>query len=121
MFFEYFPDFRKLKDYPLKNLSSGQCRLIETYTILLAEAQFCVLDEPFGQLMPLHIETLKEILLLEKRNKGIIITDHMYRHVIDITTEGYVLKNGITHLMSSIQNLEKIGYISNLKIKPVYS
>ena len=62
------------------------------------------------QVMPLHIETIKNLILREKINKGIIITDHLYKYIIDICDNLYVISNGKTYLTKSIQDIETLGY-----------
>jgi ABC-type lipopolysaccharide export system ATPase subunit len=69
-----------------------------------------MLDEPFTYLSPLHIEQVKELLLQEKNNKGFLITDHMFRHITDITDRLYILKDGKTHLTKNIEDIETLGY-----------
>ena len=49
-------------------------------------------------------------MLEEKKHKGLLITDHMYQHVIDISDNLYVLSNGKTHLTKSIDEVERLGY-----------
>ena len=61
--------------------------------------------------MPVHIETIKKLILREKKNKGIIVTDHLYKHIIDICDSLYVISNGKTYLTKSIQDIEALGYV----------
>ena len=70
-----------------------------------------MLDEPFSQIMPLHIDSIKRLILREKGNKGIIVTDHLYRYIVDICDDLYVINNGKTYLTKSIQDLETLGYV----------
>ena len=69
-----------------------------------------MLDEPFTHLSPLQIEKVKELLLEEKTNKGLLITDHMYRQVLDICDNLYVLANGKNHLTKGLADIETLGY-----------
>lgn len=69
-----------------------------------------MLDEPFTHLMPLQIEKIKEMLLEEKENKGLLITDHLYRHVTAISDHVYLLTNSKTHLVNSKQDIGRLGY-----------
>jgi ABC-type lipopolysaccharide export system ATPase subunit len=69
-----------------------------------------MLDEPFTHLSPLQIEKIKELLLEEKENKGLLITDHMYRQVLDVCDNLYVLSNGKMHLTKSFADIETLGY-----------
>lgn len=109
-FISYFPEFDKLHRTKLINLSEGEKRIVEVYTILLAKTKFCMLDEPFSQVMPIHIGTITKLILREKKNKGIIITDHMYKHITDICDDLYVISNGQTYLTNTTQDLETLGY-----------
>jgi ABC-type lipopolysaccharide export system ATPase subunit len=60
--------------------------------------------------MPLHIDTFKRLILREKENKGIIITDHMYKHIISVCDNLYVINDGKTYLTKSINDIETLGY-----------
>ncbi|WP_372643183.1 ATP-binding cassette domain-containing protein [Ancylomarina sp.] len=106
----YFPELEKFRTSKLCDLSGGERRIIEIYIILVSETKFCMLDEPFSQVMPLHIDTIKRLILREKENKGIIITDHMYKHIVDICDNLYVISDGTTYLTNGIQDLETLGY-----------
>jgi len=105
-----FPEFRSKYRSSLKNLSGGQRRLVEVYVIIKTKSQFAMLDEPFTHLMPLQIEKVKEILVEEKDRKGFLVTDHMYKQVIDICDFLYVLRDGKTFLTKEISDLEVLGY-----------
>ena len=111
-FIEYFPDFKRYYKSSLKRLSGGEHRIIEVYSILASKTKFCMLDEPFSQIMPIHVETLKRIINSEKTNKGVIITDHLYEHVIDVCDDLYIISNGKTYLAKDLNDLITIGYIN---------
>lgn len=105
-----FPEFKlKYKD-TVKSLSGGQRRLLEIYLVLMADSQFAMLDEPFSLLSPIFIEVIKELIVKQKEKKGILVTDHMFRHIIDITDDLYVLANGQTKKINDIKQLEMLGY-----------
>lgn len=114
-FIKDFPSFEKYYQYKLKRLSTGEHRVIEVYSILASKTFFCMLDEPFSQIMPLHIETLKRMINDEKKNKGIIVTDHLYEHVLDICDDLYLISFGKTHLIKDHNDLVTLGYISEAK------
>ncbi len=105
-----FPEFKKHYKSNMSYLSGGERRIIEIYTILVSQTKFCMLDEPFSQVMPIHVDTIRKLIVREKANKGLIITDHMYKHVIDICDDIYVINQGKTYLVNSIQDLETLGY-----------
>lgn len=105
-----FPEFKNLYYSKLSKLSGGERRIFEIFTILVAKSSFCMLDEPFSQVMPIHIEKIKNLIQREKQNKGIILTDHMFQHIIQISDQIYLLNNGKTHLIKSIDEIEHLGY-----------
>lgn len=80
------------------------------YIIVCANTWFCLLDEPFSQVMPLHVEVLKEIMEKEKQSKGILLTDHLHQDVSSISTKMYVLTQGKTHLVHQPSDLVDLGY-----------
>lgn len=60
--------------------------------------------------MPLHVDIIKKLIEKEKQNKGILITDHLYKHVVDICDDLYVINDGAVYLTKSLQDLETLGY-----------
>lgn len=109
-FLSVFPDFAKYAKSKMKNLSGGERRIVEIYIILVSQTKFCMLDEPFSQIMPIHVDSIKKLILREKENKGVIVTDHMYRHILDVCDDLYVINNGETYLTKSVDDLQKLGY-----------
>lgn len=105
-----FHRFASRYNSSISSLSGGEHRLVELYVIVKATSQFAMLDEPFTHLNPLQIEKVKELLLEEKMNKGLLITDHMYKHIINVCDDLYVLANGKTHWTKSLEDIETLGY-----------
>ncbi|WP_418991236.1 ATP-binding cassette domain-containing protein [Alistipes sp.] len=110
----WFPLFDRLRDTKIREMSGGERRLLECYLILRSRTQFVLLDEPFSQVAPLHVETLKELIRREKSSKGILLTDHMHRHVTDIADRLYVMANGQTYLAHGDEDLIRYGYLAHL-------
>jgi len=110
-FIVYFPEFKKYYKTKFTTLSGGEQRIIEVYLILVSKTKFCMLDEPFSQIMPLHIESIKKLILREKEKKGLLITDHLYEHIIDLCDDIYIIKNRKIHLTESIEDIHQLGYI----------
>ncbi len=110
----HFPEIEQLLPYRSNQLSGGQQRLVETIAVIACPASFIILDEPFSNLMPLHIETLRVWLAELKKIKGILITDHYYRDVLAICDHVYLLNlEGKTiQLTEQIQQLRDLGYAS---------
>ncbi len=94
------------------DLSGGERRFWETLLILYSPVQYILLDEPFSHLSPLYVEQLKVLITAQKSQKGILITDHLYREVLDIADQTYLLQNGTTYLLTDpVQELIDRGYI----------
>ena len=110
-FVNVFPEFGEKLDLHVAHLSGGQWRTLEIYIIVKKPSQFAMLDEPFTHLNPIQIDKIKEFLQEEKANKGLLITDHMYQHLLDISDTVYLLKDGRTHLTKTVQDLDGLGYI----------
>jgi ABC-type multidrug transport system ATPase subunit len=110
-FENWFPEFKEKKDMKVSHLSGGQWRTVEIYIITKAASLFAMLDEPFTHLNPIQIEKIKEFLLKEKVNKGFLITDHMYSHLLDVSDNVYLLNDGKTHLTKTMADLESLGYV----------
>ena len=106
-----FPDFEKFYTANLKKLSGGERRIVEIYSILVSKTKFSLLDEPFSQVMPVQVEILKKLILKEKETKGILVTDHLYKDIIDICDYIYVIKEGKMHLTHSLKDLEVLEYV----------
>ncbi|HXB11316.1 MAG TPA: ATP-binding cassette domain-containing protein [Bacteroidia bacterium] len=112
-----FPHFAQLMDTKMKNLSGGERRLAETYLVMSRDVSFVLLDEPFSYLAPIYVQKLKEIMQVEKGRKGIIITDHMYRDVKDISDKLYLLNDGKNYKIENENQLVELGYLNKPELK----
>lgn len=110
-FLYWFPELKAVYKTVVGNLSGGSRRLLELYTLIKADTQFVLLDEPFTHISPVQIERIRELLLTEKERKGFILTDHIYQHVLDISDSLYVLANGRTIAVQNQGGLEALGYV----------
>lgn len=113
-----FPEFEKHYNTEIGILSGGEKRIIEIYIILISNTRFCLLDEPFSHVMPLHVDSIKNLIKRESESKGIMITDHLYEHILDICDNIYLIKDGKTHLINRIEEIELLKYA---KIKAAYT
>ena len=112
-FVEDFPDFAETARKRMKAFSTGERRIIEVYAVLASDSKFCLLDEPFSFMMPLHVQKMKEVIQREKKRKGIAITDHYFEDVIDISDELFILRSGKIWRVNGREDLELLGYIRN--------
>ncbi|MBI2279240.1 MAG: ATP-binding cassette domain-containing protein [Bacteroidetes bacterium] len=111
-FHNVFPEFKTRYKSSMYKFSEGQRRLIEVFLAIKMNSKFTLLDEPFSQLMPLHIEKVISLINIEKSIKGFIITDHSYRTYIDLCDYLFVLKDGKTYSVNNLKELELLGYIN---------
>ena len=109
-FSKRFPVFSSAYHKPIDSLSGGLSRVVELYIIVTSNAQFVMLDEPFTHLSPVLIEQVKELLVEAKAKKGLLISDHIYRQVIGVSDNLYVLTNGKIQLTKTEADLERLGY-----------
>ncbi|WP_142783473.1 ATP-binding cassette domain-containing protein [Changchengzhania lutea] len=107
-----FDTFKATKDTRFNLLSGGEQRLMETYIILKSDRKIILLDEPFSHLAPLYIEKIKTLISEEKEHKAIIITDHMYRHIVNVSDAIYLIKDGHTKRINNLTELEDYKYLS---------
>jgi ABC-type lipopolysaccharide export system ATPase subunit len=110
-----FQEFAPEHDWPARlrvgMLSGGQKRLLECWLLIRSDSNFVLLDEPFTHLMPLQVEKIKDLIRAEKTSKGFIISDHMYRHVLELSDQLYVMADLKLHLVQGESDLQALGYI----------
>jgi len=99
----------------IRNLSGGESRYLEVKLLLNLNSIFVLLDEPFNGISPLHIEMVKKMILDQSLNKGIILTDHDYRNVLDVATRYYLLFDGGLKPIKVKQDLIDWGYVPDNK------
>ena len=93
------------------NLSGGESRYLEVKLLMNLDSSFVLLDEPFNGISPLHIELIKKMILDKSIKKGIILTDHDYRNVLDVANKYYLLFDGGLKLIKTKQDLIDWGYV----------
>lgn len=108
-----FPELENELSKKKDQLSGGMIRLFENLLILFSSSPFCFFDEPFTGLSPVMIEKLIACMIEEKLNKGILITDHLYKHVVNTADDLYLLLNGKTYFMKSAEDLVSRGYLAS--------
>ena len=99
---------------PVGKLSLGQQQRVAFIRCLCQPFDFILLDEPFSQIAPLHVATLQTLIRQEKATKGILLTDHMYRHVTGIADRLYVMADGQAYPCENDEDLVRRGYLNHL-------
>jgi len=106
-----FPQFSRHYGNPLWMLSGGEARLAELFLVLMSEAQFCILDEPFAQISPDHIEKVQGLIRERSAVRGIIVTDHNYDALAKVADDMFVIADGYTFPVDSREDLVRHGYL----------
>lgn len=109
-FVHSFPEFQTRSSTAMGQLSTGERRLVEIFTIVKSRSGFSLLDEPFSNLSPIQTEKVMQLITKETVNKGFLVTDHQYQQVMTISDSIYVLKNGKTHFATTSEDLALLGY-----------
>ncbi|MBQ6283638.1 MAG: ATP-binding cassette domain-containing protein [Bacteroidales bacterium] len=110
-FVNRFPRYSRFYDSAIWELSGGEARLAELYLILMSEAPFYILDEPFAQIDPMHIEAIKEIISERSEDHGIIVTDHNYDAISAVVDDLFVIAGGYTFPVTKREDLTRHGYL----------
>ncbi len=108
----YDPNIATMTDKKMSDLSHGERKYFEVVLMSYLPHPFLILDEPFSMLEPLHKERLKTFLTSVSKMKGIIITDHYYIDVLEISSQNIVIKDGVGHPVKAIEDLKRLNYIS---------
>jgi ABC-type lipopolysaccharide export system ATPase subunit len=110
---EFQSTFSNLLQHQARQLSGGLERLLETFLIIKSKKPFVLLDEPFSGIMPVYVDALKALITEEKSNKGIIISDHMYQHALDVADQVYLLRDAKTYFIKERKELVFRGYLNS--------
>ena len=98
----------------VSQLSGGELRMLEILMIIYNKANFILLDEPFTHISPVQTEFLKPIIKACGRRKGVIVTDHQYYNVLDVSDKVIILDNGCTKPVNHMDELVTYGYLSGV-------
>lgn len=110
-FVNRFPKYSRFHDSAIWELSGGEARLAELCLVLMSEAPFYILDEPFSQIDPVNIEAVQELIRERAKDHGIIITDHNYDAISSVADNLFVIADGYTAQVHSREDLVRYGYL----------
>lgn len=106
----------RIRDQYGYTLSGGERRRTEIARALATEPKFLLLDEPFAGIDPKTVFELKMIIKrLAAQGIGILITDHNVRDTLEITTEAFIINEG---LIVAKGDKEKI--LTNTIVREIY-
>lgn len=107
----YSPQIAGFEKVRVKDLSLGQLRYLELLIIGNLHHPFLMLDEPFSMIEPIYKDVIKDLLLKLKKSKGIILTDHYYNDVLQITDRNFILKDAEKIEIKNTSDLVKYEYL----------
>lgn len=110
-FVNRFPKYSRFHDSAIWELSGGEVRLAELCLVLLSEAPFYILDEPFSQIDPVNIEAVKRLIRERCQDHGIIVTDHNFDAISSVADNLFVIADGYTAPVHSRDDLVRFGYL----------
>ena len=103
--------FEKHLHKTIGELSGGESRYCQILLLLELNAPFLMLDEPFSGIEPLFREEIKSLLLSYKQHKGIIVTDHDYRNILEVSDSVKLIVNGVCKHIKQVEELERWNYV----------
>jgi lipopolysaccharide export system ATP-binding protein len=109
------PAYIKHGQKTIAQLSGGEQRMLETLMVIYNKADFILLDEPFTHISPVQTEELKPLIKACAKRKGVIITDHQYYNVLDISDRIILLTDGCTKHLKNVDDLVTYNYLSSIK------
>ncbi|MFC5626793.1 MutS-related protein [Algoriphagus winogradskyi] len=92
-------------------LSGGEKRYLQLLLILNLPTAFALLDEPFSQVEPLYRADIKALIDIHKKEKGIIITDHDYLNLMDVSDKTFLLTGGALKPILETKQLIEYNYL----------
>lgn len=110
--FSSFPVYQSYHNKTVDDVSGGEWRQLEMLMVLYSKAKFILLDEPFTHISPIQIEEFKTIIKQRAKTRGIIVTDHYYKHILEVSDRLLLISNGYTETITDREDLIKYGYLS---------
>ena len=111
------PVFQNLKKSKISHLSGGELRYLEIKLLLHTDCKFILLDEPFNGVSPILVGEIKKLILKTSETKGIILTDHDYRNVLDVANQFCLIYDGGIKRIDDKQELVRWGYIPESRLE----
>lgn len=107
----FAPKFHPFQRKCFYELSGGEARLVEMYLVLNTDCEFCILDEPFSYIAPIYVEKMQALIKEQKQYKGIIVSDHLYEAIMQVSDDLFLLRDGYTFPIKSREDLIQHGYL----------
>lgn len=114
MFTSCFPELTGRMNHLSGEMSGGERRLLEFLVVVCGDAKFALLDEPFSHVMPVNIATMTKLIREESQRKGILVSDHLHRHVTDVCDDLYLVADGCVRRVADSAELVRHGYLREI-------
>jgi len=95
----------------LTDVSGGERRFLECLWVLSRPADYILLDEPFSEIAPYQVEILQDIIRDLGKIKGIILTDHMYQPLMEVSNRIVLMHNNSVYNIKEESDLVLYQYI----------
>lgn len=106
-----FARIEAIADTRIRSLSGGELKYLEVLTMLYMDHPFILLDEPFSGVEPIYQKEIQTLLRSNPLNKGILLTDHNYRNILEVSDKLYLLREGVLKQVVDFTELEFYGYV----------
>ena len=93
-------------DKRVYELSGGELKYLEVLLLFNLDVKFVLLDEPFSGLSPIFKDKIKALLYACRLEKGVIITDHDYRNILEVSDRIFLITNGVCKPIHNPEELE---------------
>jgi ABC-type multidrug transport system ATPase subunit len=107
----YNPKIASYDNLRFGQLSSGEKKYFEIMLISQLPHSVMIFDEPFSMIDPIEQELISDLLQKLKKDKIVIITDHYYRNVLNITDRNLLINNGKSQKINSVDDLIQGEYL----------
>ncbi len=109
-------ELTRLAKQKAMTLSGGERRRLEITRALVTNPTFLMLDEPFSGVDPIAVYDVQQIIgQLQKKNLGILITDHNVRETLAVVDRAYLMSQGEIMLEGTSEHL-----VNDDKAKEIY-
>ncbi|CAM3676032.1 ABC transporter ATP-binding protein [Mucilaginibacter galii] len=112
--FAAYPTYQAHAHKKPGELSGGEIRQLEMLMILYSSATYILMDEPFTHISPVQADDFKAILRKRVKTKGLIVTDHQYQNILEVSDRIILIENGHTKMIAKHEELVTYGYLSGI-------
>ena len=99
----------------VSDLSGGELRLLELSFVLSLRRPYVLLDEPFSRVEPKIIDCMADLIRsYASKHGGVLITDHLYENVLEVSDDIIVMNSGTCSQVTSDDLHEELalkGYV----------